>query len=76
MSCHIAGAILPFHGGIRKTHAKGSGGIFNDSLTAIALFNNGMTSAAVILAPFLGHEDAFMTFSQSCTNHGYHILSL
>jgi hypothetical protein len=76
MSCHIAGAIFPLHGRVRETHAKHSGGILNDFLTAIALFNNGMAPAAVKLAPFFGHEDAVMAFSQSCTNHGYHILSL
>ena len=76
MSCHIADSSFPFEGGVRKTHAKRSGGVLGDSLTAVALFDNGVAAAAVKLAPFLGHEDAFMTLSQSCTNHGYHILSL
>jgi hypothetical protein len=63
MSCHITDPSFPFEGGVRKTHAKRSGGILNDSLTAIALFNNGVAPAAVKLAPFFGHEDAFMPFS-------------
>ena len=63
MSCHITDPPFPFEGGVRKARAKRSGGILNDSLTAIALFNNGMTAAAVKLAPFFGHEDAFMPFS-------------
>jgi hypothetical protein len=76
MSCHIADSSFPFEGGVGKTHAKRSGGILNNSLTAVALFNNGVASAAIKLAPLLGHEDAFMAFSQGCTNHGYHVLSL
>ena len=63
MSCHITDPSFPFEGGVRKTHAKRSGGILNDSLTAVALFNNGVAPAAVKLAPFFGHEDAFMAFS-------------
>jgi len=63
MSCHITDPSFPFEGGVRKTHAKRSGGILNDSLTAVALFNNGVAPAAVKLAPFFGHEDAFMPFS-------------
>jgi hypothetical protein len=63
MSCHIADPSFPFQGGVRKTHAKRSGGVLGDSLTAVALFNNGVAAAAVKLAPFLGHEDAFMPFS-------------
>jgi hypothetical protein len=63
MSCHIACAIFPFQGRIRETHAKHSGGILNDSLTAGALFHNGVAAAAVKLASFFGHEDAIMPFS-------------
>ena len=63
MSFHITGAIFPLHGRVRKAHAKRSGGILNDSLTAIALLNNGVAATAVKLAPFLGHEDAFMALS-------------
>ena len=63
MSCHITGAIFPLHGRVRKAHAKRSGGILNDSLTAIALLNNGVAAAAVKLASFFGHEDAIMPFS-------------
>ena len=63
MSCHITDPSFPFEGGVRKTHAKRSGGILNDSFTAVALFNNGVAAAAVKLAPFFGHEDAFMPFS-------------
>jgi hypothetical protein len=63
MSCHIAGAIFPLHGRIRETHAKHSGGILNDSLTAGALFHDRVAAAAVELTAFLGHEDAIMPFS-------------
>jgi hypothetical protein len=63
MSCHIADSSFPFEGGVGKTHAKRSGGVLGDSLTAVALFNNGMTAAAIKLASFFGHEDAFMAFS-------------
>ena len=63
MSCHIADSSFPFEGGVRETRAKHSGGVLGDSLTAVALFNNGVAAAAVKLAPFLGHEDAFMAFS-------------
>ena len=63
MSCHIADPSFPFQGGVRKTHAKRTGGVLGDSLAAVALFHNGVAGAAVKLAPFLGHEDALMPLS-------------
>jgi hypothetical protein len=63
VSCHIAGPSFPFHGRVRETRAKCSSGVFGHSLAAVALFNNGVAAAAVILASLFGHEDAFMPFS-------------
>ena len=61
MSGHIADPAFPFSGWIGKIHAEFAGGIFRDSLAAIALLDNGVTLATVECASLLGHEYTFIT---------------
>jgi hypothetical protein len=60
---HVANPIFPFSGRIWRDHAELAGRIFADSLTAIALLDNSVTSASIILASFLGHENTLITLS-------------
>jgi hypothetical protein len=60
---HVAHPIFPFSGRIWRDHAELTGRIFADSLTAIALLDNSVTSASIILASFLGHENTLITLS-------------
>ena len=63
MGGHVANPIFPFNGGIRKIHTEFTGGVFCDSLAAIALLNNSVTLASIELASSLGHENALITLS-------------
>lgn len=75
MSCHIADTVFPFDSGVRGTHTVLSGGIFSDSLAALALINDWVTAASVKITSSLGHEDALSALFYRCTNHDNHILS-
>ena len=63
MGSHVANPVFPFSGRIRKIHTEFTGGIFSDSLAAIALLDNSMTTASIEFASSLGHEDALITLS-------------
>jgi len=76
MGSHIADPIFPFDSRIRETHAVFSGRDFNDSLAAITLINNRVTTTSIKLASSFAHEDALKPLPYTCTNHDNHILSL
>jgi hypothetical protein len=63
MGSHVANPVFPFSGRIRKIHTEFTGGIFYDSLAAIALLDNSVTPASIKFAPSLGHENALITLS-------------
>ncbi len=63
MGSHVANPFFPFRGRIGKVHTEFTGGIFNDSLAAIALLNNRVTPASIEFTSSLGHENALMTLS-------------
>jgi hypothetical protein len=75
MSCHVADAIFPLYGRVRKTHTISSGGILSDSLAAMTLIDNRVAAAPIKLASSFAHKDALNTFLYRCTNHDNHILS-
>lgn len=52
-----------------------AGWTLQNFLATITLFHDGMAIAAVELAASLAHKCAVDTLFNSCTNHGYHILS-
>ena len=58
MSSHITGPIFPFNRRVEETHTVFSSGIFNDSLAAFTLINDGVTAASIKLASFFGHKGA------------------
>jgi len=76
MGCHIADPYFPFDSRVRETHAVFSGGDFNDSLAAITLINNRVTTASIKLTSSFAHKDAIEPLPYTCTNHDNHILSL
>jgi hypothetical protein len=76
MRSHIADPIFPFDRGARETYTVLSGRDFSDSLAAITLTNNRVTPTSIKLASSFAHEDALKPLPYTCTNHGYHILSL
>jgi hypothetical protein len=63
MGSHIANPVFPFSGRIGKGHTEFAGGIFSDSLAAIALLDNSVTPASIKLTSSLGHENALITLS-------------
>ena len=63
MGGHVANPVFPFSGRIRKIHTEFTGGIFSDSLAAIALLDNRVTPASIEFASSLGHENALITLS-------------
>jgi hypothetical protein len=76
MGRHVAIAITPLGGGIRRDEAIFTGGEFLDSLAALTLLNDRMARTTVKLAAFLAHEKTLVSFFYACTNHSNHILSV
>lgn len=76
MGGHGTGPDSPFDGRVRKAQAVFSGGEFLYFLAVLALLNNGMAATSIKLTPLFVHKEAFETLFYTCTNHGYHILSL
>jgi len=76
MGSHIADPDFPFDTSVRETHTVFSGRDFNDSLAAITLINNRVTTTSIKLASSFAHKDAIKPIPYSCTNHDNHILSL
>ena len=76
MGSHVAASRTPFDGRLREHEAVCAGSELFGFLAAITFFNNGVATAPVELAAILAHEKAVNTLFYTCTNHGYHILSL
>ena len=75
MGGHVAGSGTPFDGRLRKAHAVVARSVLKDLLATLALLYNGVAATAIELAAVFAHKCAVNTLFNSCTNHGYHILS-
>jgi hypothetical protein len=73
---HAAVSESPFDGRVRKSQAVIAGGSFNNLLTAFTFLIYGVAVAPIKLTAFAAHEGTFRPFLYTCTNHGYHILSV
>jgi hypothetical protein len=69
MSGHIAVAVFPLQGRIRRSSAVNTGGKLGASLASLAFINDGKAAAFVIATALGCHEYTIMAFSNSCTNH-------
>jgi len=73
---HAAGPDSPFDGWVRKAQAVFAGGEIFSFLAAFTLLNNRVAITSVKLTPIFVHKETFEPFLYTCTNHGYHILSI
>jgi len=77
---HVGGkvtfAVFPLECGVWTSTAVPSRRKLRGAATSVALFHNGMASAAIKGATFLGHKRALHARFYSCTVHGNHPLSL
>jgi hypothetical protein len=67
----IAGPFCPFGGGLTIGLAIGTGLKFHHAITPFAGLYDGITSPTVIGTAVLLHEDAFCSYLDRLTNHGY-----
>jgi len=76
MGCHVTVANAPLDGRVGEDLAIIAGWKFQNFLAAFTFFHDGMAGATIESAAFVRHEQALNSFFDSCTNHGYHVLSL
>ena len=76
MGGHAAVSDSPFDGRVREALAVFAGGEFLRFLAAFTLLDNGVAGPSIKLTPVVVHKEAVKSFLYSCTNHGYHILSI
>jgi len=73
---HAAGSDSPLGGRVREAEAVFAGGELLSLLAAFTSLHNGMAAPSIKLTPIFVHKKTVKPFLYSCTNHGYHILSI
>jgi len=76
MRSNVAITGFPFQRRIGTSCAKPPRRKFSAAITAVAFFHDFMANPAVVDAPFSSHKRAIKTFSNRCTFHRNHPLSI
>jgi hypothetical protein len=75
MRGHVAGAVFPFQGRIRRCLAIHAGGIFRHSLASHAFLHDWQAVTFIVAAARGCHEYTVFPFPNSCTDHDTNFLN-